>query len=419
MKISVKYGEGYLMFELPDSADVDIFEPRSATCLENPVDSMHLALDAPLGCPALEARPAPKSVAIAVPDETRPFPIKTLLPPFLERLFAACPNLRFEDVTLVVGGGLHPPADEAQLGRILPENLPPVRVVSHDAEHSPMTSFGRTSRGTPVEINAAYAEAELKIVMGMVDTHQFVGFTGGAKGVTIGCASAAMIAANHRMLRDPAAVAGNVDTNPVRQDLNESGEMAGVALAINVVLDASKRPVAILAGKPPVVMREASGLTAELYGLPFKKPYDLVIASSGGRPKDVCLYQAQKGLNSAMQCAAPGATLILAAKCEQGIGDDVYLDYVSRFSSDADLIRDFESGGFRMGAHKAYLFARSTSRYRVFIHSDLEDADLKRCLLEPCDLQTEIDAWMKKNPGGRIAVLKNANSSYLFPEKVS
>lgn len=72
-----------------------------------------------------------------------------------------------------------------------------------------------------------YGDAELKIVMGMVDAHQFVGFTGGAKGVVIGCASEAMIEANHRMMREETACAGNIESNPVRQDMNESGELLG------------------------------------------------------------------------------------------------------------------------------------------------------------------------------------------------
>lgn len=414
MRIELKYGGGSLPLELPDSVHVDIYEPKSAEPLADPVEKLHAVLDAPLGCLPLEAREAPRSVAIAVPDETRPFPVKLLLPPLLDRLFAAWPTLTGEDVTVIIGGGLHPPADAAHIARVLPEDLRGCRVVAHDAEHSPLVSFGHTSRGTPVELNAAFGEAELKIVMGMVDTHQFVGFTGGAKGAVIGCASAAAIAANHKMLRDPNAVAGAIDDNPVRLDLNESGELAGIAMAVNVVLDAAKRPVAVLAGLPVLVMREASRVTAELYGLAFSEPYDIVVASCGGKPKDICLYQAQKGLNSAMQCAKKGGHILLAAQCEQDIGDDVYFEYVSRFPSVPALMADFESREFRMGAHKAYLFARATLQYDVMIHSDLSAELLGKCLLTPGDMQTAVSGWLADTPGARVAVIKNANSSFFY-----
>ncbi len=412
MRIDLKYGSGTLPLELPRHVTADVFEPKTARALQDPVAALHAALDAPLGCLPLEGRDAPRSVAIAVPDETRPFPTKLLLPPLLDRIFAAYPGLKGEDVVIVIGGGLHPPADDAQRARILPGELRGCRVVAHDAGSSSLARFGVTSRGTPVEINAEYGKADLKLVMGMVDAHQFVGFTGGAKGVTIGCASAAMIAANHRMMREAAAVAGNIADNPVRLDLNESGEMIGVSLAVNVVLDAYKKPVAVLAGSPSVVMREASRVTMDLYGLRFDRPYDIVVASCGGSPKDLCLYQAQKALNAACQCAAPGARLLLLAKCEQGIGDEAYHSYVKGFSSDHALKKHFEASPFKMGAHKGFLFARATTAFTVAVHSDLSDEALAECLLTPGRMQPTVDGWLQECPGARVAVLKNANSSF-------
>lgn len=398
--------------DLPGNIQADVFEPKQVAPLDDPAAALAAALDSPIGCQRLEEQPDPVSVAIAVPDETRPVPLKLLLPPLIARILAAWPSLKAENITIVVGGGLHPPADEAQLARILPDSVRVCRIVSHDAENSPIISFGVTSRGTPVEINAEVGWAQYRMVVGMVDSHQFVGFTGGAKGVTIGCASAAMVTANHRMMTSPAAFAGNITDNPVRQDLNESGKLAGVNLAINVVMDASKKPVSILAGVPHEVMLAASGKTAELYGLTFDKPYDIVVASCGGLPKDICLYQAQKGLSTASSCAAPGGKIILLAKCEQGVGDNHYYNYVRKFKSDKVLMEEFSKGTFRMGAHKAFLFARATTRFEVAIHSDLPDATLAECLLTPGKLQPTVERWLLEVPKARVAIIKSSNSSF-------
>ena len=247
MKYSIRYGPGALSIILPDSLHVDVFTPRFAQPLADPLALFACALDNPEGVPPLEAMLEPRSVAIAVPDETRPFPLKALLPALLDRLFAAFPKLAHEKVRIVVGGGLHEAPDQAQLARILPQDLRGCSVVSHDARRSAVRHMGWTSRGTPVEINTAYADAELKIVMGMVDVHQFVGFTGGAKGVAVGCASAAMITANHRMLSEAGAFAGNIEGNPVQDDLDEAGAIAGVKLAINVVFTPEKEIAALVA----------------------------------------------------------------------------------------------------------------------------------------------------------------------------
>lgn len=412
MRINLKYGHGHVPLDLPDSVQVDVFEPHSATPLDDPVAALHAALDEPLGCLRLEDRPAPRTAAIAVPDETRPVPVRLLLPPVLERLFAAYPTLKPENVTIVVGGGLHPPANRAQLARVLPEDLRGCRVVAHDAVHSPLARFGVTTRGTPVEINAAYGYAELRLVIGMVDAHQFAGFTGGAKGVVIGCASAAMIEANHRLMRHPAATVGAIENNPVRLDLDEAGELSGVSMAVNVVLDAAGRPVAVLAGWPPLVMRIAAKVTADVYGLLHDAPYDIVVAACGGAPKDICLYQAQKGLSTAVQCAAPGAGVVLVAECGQGIGDEAYHDYARRFPCAHALKKDFESGAFRMGAHKGFLFARATTVHKVVVHSGLDPARLRECLLTPGDMQETVDTWLTEMHNPRVAVVKNANSSF-------
>lgn len=414
MKIALKYGTTSLPLELPASCTVDVFEPGTILCLEDPVASLHRALDVPWACPSFTERSAPASVAIAIPDETRPFPVKQLLPPLLDRIFTAWPNLLPSNLTIVVGGGLHSPADNAQLARILPEGLRTYKVIAHDAKHAPMTSYGQTCRGTPIEINKAYADAEYKLVMGMVDSHQFVGFTGGSKGVTIGCASAAMIEANHRLLHDPAARAGNIEDNPVRLDLDESGDRIAIDMAINVVLDAARKPVAVIAGAPVAAMREAAGVTRNVYGLNFDEPYDVVIASCGGYPKDICLYQAQKGLNAATQCARPGSRIMLVAECRQGIGDEDYHEYVRKFPSPHALKKAFEASPFKMGAHKAYLFARALTQFTVALHTSLDAQTLKECQLSYGELQNTVDAWMADYRNPRVAVLKNANSSFFM-----
>jgi len=105
MNHTLKYGSGSLHLEIPDTCDVSVFTPQQVEPLDNPLAVFMNALDAAEGCPALEKMPTPESAAIAVPDETRPFPIKLLLPPLLERIFTSYPSLPHHMVRIVVGGG--------------------------------------------------------------------------------------------------------------------------------------------------------------------------------------------------------------------------------------------------------------------------------------------------------------------------
>ena len=417
MKVTLKYGSGYRTLELPDGADVTVMKPRELPVLTDLGRALEEALDNPIETPTLEGRPKPSSVAIAVPDETRPAPLKILLPVLLDRLFRIWPDLDPASVRIVVGGGLHPAPDAAQLARILPADLRGCTVVSHDALASPMTSFGVTSRGTPVEINAAYGEAELKLVIGMIDPHQFQGMTGGAKGVAIGCASKALIQHNHSLMASPEARVGNILDNPTRLDINEAGRMIGIDLAINVSLNPAKEAVALLAGEPVAVLTAGAAFSEKVYGLPLEEPFDIVVASCGGDPKDICLYQAQKGLNLASQCAAEGGRILLLAACSQGVGDDHYQNYVRQFPGPVEQMREFEELGFRMGAHKAFLFSRTLTRFTVVVDSDMDTETLAQCHLRKGDAQATLDRWLAESPAGRpprIAVVPNANTTYFY-----
>jgi len=416
MEVRLKYGSGYKSLQLPDDAEVMVFEPRKLPVLPDLGRALMAALDEPLGTEGLEGRSQPSSVAIAVPDETRPAPLKKLLPVLLSRLFGNWPDLSPEDVVIVVGGGLHPAPDAAQLARILPSDLKGCGVVSHDAENSPMALLGRTSRGTPVEINAEYAKAELKIVLGMIDPHQFQGMTGGAKGVAIGCASREMIQHNHSFMCDACARVGNIEDNPARLDINEAGRIIGIDLAVNVCLDPGKQAVGVFAGEPEAVLRAGAAVTEKVYGLPLDKAYDVVIASCGGDPKDICLYQAQKGLNMASRCAGEHGRILLLAACAQGVGDDAYHEYVCRFSCPADQMREFTEKGFRMGAHKAFLFSRTLTRHTVVVDSDLDAETLAGCHLTKGEAQATLDLWLRETQDGRpsIAVVPNANTTYFY-----
>ena len=380
---------------------------------------MNRVLSNPLKCDPLEdmlKRMAPKRVAIVVPDESRPTPVEALLPVLLDRLYDALPDLEPSAVLVVIGGGLHPPPDSEGLKKIVPpETVAGCRVIAHDAFTSPMVDMGITRRGTPVKINKEVAEAAFKIVIGQIDPHQFVGFTGGAKGVVIGCASPESIERNHSLMFDEGATVGRIHGNPAREDMNEAGRMAGVDVAIDVVLDADNNVVELLAGEPTAVLEEGAKTCAAVYGMPIEDEFDIVVASCGGYPKDMCLYQAQKGLNLASHAAKHGGKILLFAAARQGVGDDAYFDYVSRFATPQEVLRDFKRLGFKMGAHKAFLFSRTLINYDVAVVSDLDANILKECHLKRADPEVVMQEWVEGFIGRpRVAVVPNANTTYFY-----
>jgi lactate racemase len=419
MNVTLKYGRGSCELEIPGKAEVTELRPNGLPGLEDVEAALREALDHPLQRPRFEqliTEKAPRSIAIVVPDATRPTPVKSLLLSVIKHIHASTPGLRSEDIAIIIGGGLHPSASNEDIAAIFGSGLAPeCRVISHDAKNSAMVDFGSTSRGTPVRINAEFCRADLKIVIGQIDPHQFVGFTGGSKGVVIGTASAASIEHNHSLMFEEQARVGRLSGNPVREDMNEAGRMVGIDLAVNVVLNGEKDVVRLLAGDPDAVLQAGAETCAALYGVKIHEKFDIVIASCGGHPKDICLYQAQKGLNLASSVLRPGGKLLLFAACPQGVGDDVYFDYVSQFSTPHEVLTDFKRLGFKMGAHKAYLFGRTLDTFEVAIASELQAEILSKCQLRAVSPSQTIHDWVNNFRGRpRVAIVPDANTTFFI-----
>lgn len=418
MGIKLKYGAGTIDIQLPQSAEVTVLKPQKRKPVSSIRDAMQDAL-----VKSDEARQIilPLStedvtVAIAIPDETRPLPTSEILTYLCDWLFTAIPDLKPERMTIVVGCGLHPMEDQEALGRLIPAHiLNGSQVIVHNAFNSPTIDLGHTSEGTVVQLNKGFATADYKIVVGLIEPHQIVGFTDGVSGMVIGCCGEATIEHNHSLMFNDAAKVGVLDGNPVREDLNEAGRMIGIDLAVDFVVAPNKEVVEVLAGRPGDNLRKGAKTAAALYGVGISEKFDIVVASCGGYPKDICLYQAQKGLNLASQAVKTGGHILLLAALPKGVGDDIYFDYVSQFTTPEEVLADFRKQEFRMGAHKAFLFGRTLCEFDVAVHSDLDQGILKKCHLRAANPSQVIAEWLEDSENTKkVGVITDAGTTYFY-----
>jgi nickel-dependent lactate racemase len=391
-RYAVPYGKGSLAFELPDEWSVQEVVPNPVRPASDPGGVVEKALESPAGnftWAALASRsPAGRrrgatglTVAIAINDKTRPVPHEYLLPPLLARLEGA--GIRRENITLIVATGTHPPMTPDEFSQILPEHIiSRYRVVSHDAEDKGiLREVGTTSRGTPLALNHLFLDADVRIVIGNIEPHQFMGFSGGVKSAVIGLAAKETINRNHAMMSLPEALPGRYEDNPPRQDVEEMGEMVRIDLAVNAVLNDKKEIIEVIAGVPTAVMRQGIPRVRRLYELEVRPPFDLVIASPGGHPKDINVYQSQKALAHASLVTKERGAIVVTAACPEGSGSKSYEEWVAERTSHRQVISDFEAEGFRVGPHKAFQVARETVRFHTRWVSDLPSELAARLLL--------------------------------------
>ncbi len=413
MDIRIPYGLSSLTIDLPDDIGVDIIEPSNVTAAGNPQKVVQSALDNLLGDVNWPAFSGSKSVAIAINDKTRQVPHHQLLPPLLARLTSM--GISDQSVTLYVGVGTHPPMIPAEFPSILPaEILERYTVVSHNAENDDgLIYLGETTRGTPIWSNRSYVQSDFKIVIGNIEPHQFVGFSGGVKTAAIGLSGLETINRNHTLMTHPDSQLGKYHTNPARQDVEEIGKKIGVHLALNAILNQNKQIVEALAGDPVAVMLAGLPLSRQLCQVVVAQSYRLMISSPGGHPKDINVYQTQKGLAHAARVTLPGGTMILTAACPEGSGSVHYEEWALGKRSFAEVIKQFQAEGFRIGPHKAFQIARDASQIHLMLYSGLDENLARALLFNPVnDLQTAVDtALADLKPGERVGVMPHAAST--------
>ena len=419
-EFQIPYGRERLTFNLADELRAEWIAPAQAAPAPDAVRAVDEALDAPFADPRqgmgnvrlADFAPA-KSVAIAVNDKTRPVPHKVLLPPLLARLKAM--GLPREAITFIVAVGAHAPMSPGEfVGVIPPDILERHTVISHDPDDKAnLVNLGATQRGTPVWINRRFAQADLRIVVGNIEPHQFQGFSGGYKTAAIGLAGKDTVNHNHSMMTDLNAVPLRFDDNPPRQDIEEMGRMIGVHFALNAVVNESKQIVQALAGEPGEVMRRGIPLARQIYQVEVRSPFDLVIASPGGHPKDINLYQAQKALAHASLVMKDAGTVILVAACPEGTGSASYEQWMQDVTSYEAVFEKFKREGFRVGPHKAYQIARDACRVRVLMVTEMQPDLVRRLLLDPvASLDEALSRALRDLPSGaRVGVMPAANST--------
>jgi nickel-dependent lactate racemase len=413
-QFSLPYGRDHLTLSLCDEWQIELLAPRKVSALPDPVGAVNQALETPLGERHLSDLTGVRTVAIAINDKTRPVPHRVLLPPLLRRLEGL--GLSPEDITLLVATGGHAPMSPDEFDKIVPiDILERYPVLSHDAgDPAQLAYLGVTRRGTPVWINRRFVQADLRIVVGNIEPHQFMGFSGGVKSAAIGLAGVETINYNHAMMTASRARLGRFDDNPPRQDVEEIGRSIEIHFVLNAILNEAKEIVSVVAGEPGLVMEQGIPLVRKLYQIQVSAPFDLIIASPGGHPKDINLYQSQKALAHASLVTRQGGAIVLVAACPEGTGSQSYEQWMEGLTSYEAVFQKFEREGFRIGPHKAFLIARDAARVRVLLVSHMPPDLVKRLLLAPVSSLDEAVSLARQAltvPGHlRVGVMPWANA---------
>jgi nickel-dependent lactate racemase len=364
-----------------------VIESRDAEPLADVGSAAADALANPVNSPPLKELVRPHyTVCIVFTDITRASPDHFFVPTILREVKAA--GVRDDHITLVCGTGLHRPSTpEEKRQKLGQEALDHYRVLDNEPQNkATLADLGTTQSGIPLSVNRFVYEADLVVATGIVEPHQYAGYSGGPKTVAIGAAGEPMIAFTHgpHMVDHPGTRLGKIEGNPFHEAVTEAARRAGLRFILNVVQDEQKRSVAVLAGEPEATFAKLVKVARALYEVPVPHQYDVAVAGVGF-PKDVNIYQASRAASylffAPTSVVKEGGVLIVPAPTPEGagkgVGEQRFFKEMRGATDMPSLLEELRRTGYPPGAQRAFVMAKVMEKCHVIVVGS-ETPDLVR-----------------------------------------
>jgi nickel-dependent lactate racemase len=411
----IPYSKSTLEFTLPQSMRVTVAVSQPAESLQDILGAIKETLDHPIGTPPLRelAKPGDRA-CIVFTDITRASPDHLLVPALLTELEKA--GVRDEDITLLCGIGMHRPStQEEKITKLGANIVARCRVIDNEPQNpSALVDLGVTLGGVPVLLHRAVVETDLLIATGIVEPHQYAGYSGGRKTVAVGAAGEALIAHTHgpAFVDHPGTRLGQIEGNPFHEAVTEASRRAGLRFILNVVLDDDKRVLRVAAGDPELAFRDLVKFAKSVYEVPIPQQYDIAIGGVG-YPKDANLYQASRAPSYLFFAPVPvvrkGGFFIIPARCEEGagagVGEQRFLAAMRDAPNVQFILDDARKNGYPPGQQRAFVMAKVLEESNVVIVGS-ECPDLVvACKMIPAETMEEAIALASAKLGSACDVL--------------
>ena len=332
-----RYGDGTVTLPLDESHVLGELHGNKVPPIEDIPAALARVLDAPIGMPALSSWIQPgERIALVISDMSRFWMRQDkVIPPLVDYLNRRC-GVADDHLTIIVANGTHDGGDEQELRTLVTDAIyDRIRVVNHDCSAPDLVYLGDTPHGTPVRINAEAAHADRVICLGAATHHVMAGFGGGRKSILPGISGMDTICHNHAFALDPSVLRSNsrigngkLEDNPLNDDMCEAAGMVKHLFMVTLVMNAEMKLAEIFAGHYMASWLAACEAVDRIYRVEVPEKADVVVASCGGFPKDMSLYQGTKTIDNVESGLKIGGTLILLIEARDGGGPAEYFDWI-------------------------------------------------------------------------------------------
>ncbi len=359
-----------------------------------------------------------KKMLLLVPDKTRAFPSKMILPIFLESI-----GRNDIEIKILIATGLHKPHTINELREILGDKiLNEYEVKCHDAEdYNQIIRLNKKTRfGTPIEVNNEIFNNELVIGFGLIEPHFFAGYSGGRKIILPGIASSKAIYCNHsfKMIEHPYARYGYLNGNPIHEDMIEFMNKTKLDFIVNVTIDKNKNITGIFCGNPIEAHIRGVEFLNSYVKVPVNKTFDIVITTNGGYPLDRNLYQAVKGMATGELIVNRNGVIIIASECIDGLGGhDEFYNMFLETKNPIKVLEKIKREEPIKDQWEAQVLARILMKARIIVVSKMKQSIIEDMLMIPASTIDEaINEAIKIINKDKPKVAIAPEGPYIIPE---
>jgi len=285
------YGDSISNLHLPKDWSITICKMASHDTKELSKEKIQSAIDNPIGTDSIsKLAKGKKRVVIIFDDLHRPTPTSKIISFVLKELHQS--GIIDRQISFIAATAAHRPMIREDFVKKLGEDIVekyPVYTHNPFGTMDSLKKLGRTSYGTPVEVNREVAEADLKLGIGCIIPHSLAGFSGGGKIILPGCASIKSIRHNHEEVAGgkptnfnphPSTGVGKVDENVARDDIEEAARIVGLDMAIDVVLNNKREIIGVFAGDFILEHRKGVAFAKRAYSTNVEPNADIVISNA-------------------------------------------------------------------------------------------------------------------------------------------
>ncbi len=355
--ITMKYGNEKFTFKVENAKSIKTLEPIESPSIENLKEYFFKEVEEnAINSQALSALVnQDDKITIIISDITRLWSRQDLVCKALVEFLNEKCKISFENIIILVALGTHRPQTEEEDRKTVSDWVyERVKVVSHDCLEK-MEFIGTTSFNTPVWVNPLAVNRKVIIISSTVH-HLMSGYGGSRKSILPGISGKETILANHLMAlhefeeRSSDLIGiGVLKTNPINNDMNEATALVNPIFGISIVMNKEGKQSQLLCGNWLTAWEKSCEVVNNTFGVPISEKADIVIASCGGYPKDINLYQGVKTLLNMGEAVKEGGTMIFLAECPEGGGAPDFFDWAKSLktnSLDKDLRANFTIGGY-------------------------------------------------------------------------